>query len=116
LCRYVVADENQTAADVLTQAIGRDWIDRPAVTRRTEVGIGDQPRARLRSQLGGRHSDSLASPHRQVGSNDLKPPGSNPGLNDDQAWRQVQERIKTIEQRRRDDDRKLDRTHDGIGR
>jgi conjugative relaxase-like TrwC/TraI family protein len=113
---YVVADENQTAADVLTQAIGRDWIDRPAVTRRTEVGIGDQPRARLRSQLGGRHSESLASPHRQVGSNDLKPPGSNPGLNNDQAWRQVQEHIKTIEQRRRDDDRKLDRTHDAIGR
>jgi hypothetical protein len=51
-----------------------------------------------------------------VGSNDHKHPGSNPGLNDDQAWRQVQERIKTIEQRRRDDDHRLDRTRDGIGR
>ncbi len=113
---YVVSDENQTAVDVLTQAIGRDWIDQPAITRRTDVGIGDQPRARLRSRLGGRHSDSLADPHRQVGSNDLEPPGSNRGFNNDQAWRQVQERIKTIEQRRRDGDRKLGRTDDGIGR
>jgi hypothetical protein len=34
---YVVTDENQTAVDVLTQAITRDWIDHPAVTRRVEL-------------------------------------------------------------------------------
>jgi ATP-dependent exoDNAse (exonuclease V) alpha subunit len=45
---YVVADENQTAIDVLTQAIARDWIDRPAVERREprERGGSLQPRER----------------------------------------------------------------------
>jgi ATP-dependent exoDNAse (exonuclease V) alpha subunit len=35
---YVVVEENQTVRDVLTQAVGRDWIDRPAVDRREELG------------------------------------------------------------------------------
>jgi ATP-dependent exoDNAse (exonuclease V) alpha subunit len=30
---YIVTDEGQTATDALTPAIGRDWIDRPAVER-----------------------------------------------------------------------------------
>jgi hypothetical protein len=34
---YVVVEENQTARDVLNQAIGRDWIDVPAVERRGEL-------------------------------------------------------------------------------
>jgi ATP-dependent exoDNAse (exonuclease V) alpha subunit len=34
---YVFVDDNQTALDVLTQAIGRDWIDHPAVARRAEL-------------------------------------------------------------------------------
>ena len=34
---YVVVEDNQTALDVLTLAIGRDWIDRPAVTRRAQL-------------------------------------------------------------------------------
>ncbi|MCZ7533024.1 MAG: relaxase domain-containing protein [Acidimicrobiia bacterium] len=34
---YVVVDDNQTAVDVLTQAIGRDWIDQPAVARRAQL-------------------------------------------------------------------------------
>jgi ATP-dependent exoDNAse (exonuclease V) alpha subunit len=39
---YVVVEENQTALDVLTQAVARDWIDLPAVERRAQL---DQPRA-----------------------------------------------------------------------
>jgi hypothetical protein len=39
---YVVVEENQTARGVLTQAIGRDWIDLPAVERRAQL---DQRRA-----------------------------------------------------------------------
>jgi conjugative relaxase-like TrwC/TraI family protein len=39
---YVMVEENQTAHDVLTQAIGRDWIDQPAVARRAE--LDRQPR------------------------------------------------------------------------
>jgi ATP-dependent exoDNAse (exonuclease V) alpha subunit len=34
---YVVVDENQTAHDVLTQAITRDWIDQPAVVRKAQL-------------------------------------------------------------------------------
>jgi hypothetical protein len=34
---YVVIDENQTAPDVLAQAITRDWIDQPAVERRAQL-------------------------------------------------------------------------------
>jgi hypothetical protein len=34
---YVVVDENQTALDVLTQALTRDWIDQPAVARKAQL-------------------------------------------------------------------------------
>jgi conjugative relaxase-like TrwC/TraI family protein len=33
----VVDDDNQTAADVLTQAVTRDWIDQPAVARKAQL-------------------------------------------------------------------------------
>ena len=39
---YVVTEDNQTALDVLTQAIIRDWIDQPAVVRRAQLQ-GRQP-------------------------------------------------------------------------
>ncbi len=34
---FVVVDDNQTAVDVLTQTVTRDWIDQPAVTRRAQL-------------------------------------------------------------------------------
>lgn len=34
---YVVVDDNQTALDVLTQAIARDWIDMPALARMAQL-------------------------------------------------------------------------------
>ena len=34
---YVVVDEDQTAHDVLSQAITRDWIDQPAVVRKAQL-------------------------------------------------------------------------------
>ena len=34
---YVVTEDNQTPADVLTQALGRDWIDQPAYARRAQL-------------------------------------------------------------------------------
>jgi ATP-dependent exoDNAse (exonuclease V) alpha subunit len=34
---YVVVQDNQTALDVLSQAITRDWIDQPAVARREQL-------------------------------------------------------------------------------
>ena len=34
---YIATEENQTALDVLTQAVARDWIDRPAIARRAKL-------------------------------------------------------------------------------
>ncbi|MGF1667452.1 MAG: MobF family relaxase [Acidimicrobiia bacterium] len=34
---YVVIEDNQSALDVLTQAIGRDWIDQPAMVRKAQL-------------------------------------------------------------------------------
>jgi ATP-dependent exoDNAse (exonuclease V) alpha subunit len=34
---YVVVEDNQTAPDVLTQALTRDWIDQPAVVRKAQL-------------------------------------------------------------------------------
>lgn len=34
---YVVVEDNQTALDVLTQAITREWIDQPAIARRAQL-------------------------------------------------------------------------------
>jgi ATP-dependent exoDNAse (exonuclease V) alpha subunit len=34
---YVVTEDNQTALDVLGEAISRDWIDQPAITRREQL-------------------------------------------------------------------------------
>ena len=34
---YVVVTENQSALDVVAQAVTRDWIDQPAVTRQTQL-------------------------------------------------------------------------------
>ena len=34
---YVVVEDNQTALDVLAQAVTRDWIDQPAVARRDQL-------------------------------------------------------------------------------
>lgn len=34
---YVVSEDNQSALDVLGEAISRDWIDQPAITRREQL-------------------------------------------------------------------------------
>ena len=34
---YVAVEDNQTAHDVLTQALTRDWIDQPAVVRKAQL-------------------------------------------------------------------------------
>ena len=44
---YTVTQENQTARDVLTQALARDWIDQPALTRRNHL----EPRGRTPVEL-----------------------------------------------------------------
>ena len=34
---YVIVEDHETSADVLAQALGRDWIDQPAVVRRAQL-------------------------------------------------------------------------------
>ncbi len=46
---YVVVEDNQTAPDVLTQALARDWIDQPAVVRKAQL---DPHRTRHREPAG----------------------------------------------------------------
>jgi conjugative relaxase-like TrwC/TraI family protein len=46
---YVVTEDNQTALDVIGQAISRDWIDQPAIPRRNQL---DPHRARQPVQEG----------------------------------------------------------------
>ena len=40
---YVVVEDNQTAHDVLTQALTRDWIDQPAVVRKAQLDPHHSP-------------------------------------------------------------------------
>jgi len=69
---YVVTSEGETAADVLTQAITRDWIDEPAITRRTRVEAERVLNPSLgRSQLGGDQQAATHPPGHDVGKPDL---------------------------------------------
>lgn len=38
---YVATEDDQTALDVLTHAITRNWIDRPAVSRQAQLDPGN---------------------------------------------------------------------------
>ncbi|MDH3262078.1 MAG: relaxase domain-containing protein [Acidimicrobiia bacterium] len=78
---YVVVEDNQTAHDVLTQAITRDWIDQPAVVRRAQL-----------------------DPHR---SRQLDPSG----LNEEDQFDTLEQRVlRLIEERRRARAREAERT------
>jgi conjugative relaxase-like TrwC/TraI family protein len=78
---YVVVDENQTAHDVLTQAITRDWIDQPAVVRKAQL-----------------------DPHR---TQELDPSG----LNEEDQFDTLEKRVhRLIEDRRRARARQAERT------
>jgi len=59
---YVVVEDNQTAPDVLTQALTRDWIDQPAVARKAQLdshhtrqrepaGLGEEDVDRLEKRV-----------------------------------------------------------------
>jgi ATP-dependent exoDNAse (exonuclease V) alpha subunit len=45
---YVVTEDNQTALDVLGEAISRDWIDQPAVARREQLDLHPTRQTALR--------------------------------------------------------------------
>jgi len=90
---FVVTSDNETAADAITQAIVRDWIDQPAIPRRTRLGIDKALNPSLRR--GG------PSGHRRL---DGHPPGSevvinDPSSDDDQAWQRINRSIEAARQR-----------------
>jgi hypothetical protein len=101
---YVVTDENRTAVDVLTQAIGRDWIDQPATTRRIELEVRHEDPPRWPS-LQTHHTTVAESGW--VAEPDLEPThGTRAGEDERTAeerriQRLIEEHLAAIEQRRR---------------
>jgi hypothetical protein len=114
---YVVTDENRTAVDVLTQAIGRDWIDQPAITRRIELETRQQDPPMWPSLQTHQHSGPDATPAPGPGREPVHAdgPGDNPSAEDQHIERLVEQQLRAIEQRR-SIDRNLDRSELGIGR
>jgi hypothetical protein len=114
---YVVTDANRTAVDALAQAIARDWIDQPAITRRTQLEIR-QPVPPLwpslqTDQHGGLDATSEPGPGREPVHADGV--GDNPSAEDQRIDRLVEQQLRAI-QGRRSTDRNLNRGDLGIGR
>jgi conjugative relaxase-like TrwC/TraI family protein len=105
---YVATAEGETAADVLTQAISRDWIDQPAITRHTglEAGVMLAP-SREHSEPSSRYAgvDPLDDPFNV----------NDPSWGDDETWQSIR-RSTDAARRRRTTERSLSRDHRGIGR
>ncbi|HZJ48508.1 MAG TPA: hypothetical protein VFD97_05680, partial [Acidimicrobiia bacterium] len=95
---YIVTDENQTAVDILTQAITRDWIDQPAITRRTQLEIR-QPSPPLWPSLQA-HDDTIAKPDQEPTHGDSA--GDDELAAEERRIRRlIDERVAAIQQRRR---------------
>jgi ATP-dependent exoDNAse (exonuclease V) alpha subunit len=114
---YVVTDENRTAVDVLTQAIARDWIDQPAITRRTQLEIRQPVPPPWPSLQTDQHGGPDAIPERgqRPEHADADGVGDNPSVEDQRIDRLVEQQLRAIQQRR-SIDRNLDRSGLGIGR
>jgi conjugative relaxase-like TrwC/TraI family protein len=90
---YVVTGQDETAANILTQALTRDWIDQPAITRRARLDF-----------------DKTLNPSARRGGpgHDRQPPApppahgvaiDNPTSKDDQAWQRISRSIEAARQR-----------------
>ncbi len=105
---YVVTNENQTAVDILTEAIVRDWIDQPAITRRTRLEVDKV----LDPMLGHRQlrddQQEVTHPDRYVGKPDLS-------SDDYQTWQKINRSIEAAKQRQAAE-RSRSRQTPGIGR
>ncbi len=89
---YVVTNEGETAADILTQAIIRDWIDEPAITQRTRLEADRVLNPSLgHSQLGGDQQEAT-HPTDHDDKPDLSP-------DDNRIWQQINQSIETARQR-----------------
>jgi conjugative relaxase-like TrwC/TraI family protein len=107
---YVVVEDNQTALDVLTQAVTRDWIDQPAVARRDQL---DRHHHRARLWFRATEPEALdpADPSRLIERRHGLGPG--PSDRDDELAALEQHIRRVIAQRRartRESERTVDRT------
>jgi hypothetical protein len=110
---YVVTDANRTAVDVLTEAIGRDWIDQPATTRRTELETRHQEPPRWPSLQTDQHRGPDATPEPGPGREPVHADGAgdNSSAENQHIERLVEQQLRAIQQRR-----SIDRGDLGIGR
>jgi ATP-dependent exoDNAse (exonuclease V) alpha subunit len=88
---YVIHGHDDTAADILTQALTRDWIDQPAITLQTPVG--KTPDRSLRPSESGNHRQPPTHPPAHAASID------NPASSDDQAWQRISRSIEAAKRR-----------------
>jgi hypothetical protein len=114
---YVVTEENHTAVDVLTQAVGRDWIDQPAITRRIELETRQPVAPRWPSLQTHQPRGPDATPEPGPGPEHVHADGAadNRSVEDQHIDRLVEQQLKAIQQRR-SIDRNLNRSDLGIGR
>ncbi len=106
---YVIHGHDDTAAEILTQALTRDWIDQPAITRQTRPAF----------------DKTLGTSLRRCGPGDDRHPATcpaahditidNPASSDDQAWQRISRSIEAATQRHTAD-HTPNRQHRGIGR
>ncbi len=101
---YVAADhDHETAVDVLTQALGRDWIDQPAITRRAQSRQAPQDQPRWRSIEA--HALEGTEPRRVIQPGQEPEPAedhaSRHRSNDDPIQEPVEEVSVAIDRRRR---------------
>ena len=90
---YVITNDNQTAADVLSQAIARDWIDQPAIKQRTRLSTGKALNPTLgQSQLREDRQAVAHPPDHGVGEPDL-------GSDDNQTWQKINQSIEAARKR-----------------
>lgn len=89
---YVVVGDNQSAFDVLTQAVGRDWIDRPAIARRTQLEIRKPSPPRWPPPHTNR--DTAAAPRRGAEPGEKPTHGHNTG--DDEPEAEERRRIRWL--------------------
>jgi hypothetical protein len=115
---YVVVEENQTALDVLTQAITRDWIDQPAVVRRIQLE-DRQPDPPFWPSLRAHHH---GAPQTSPDSGQEREPINAEDAGDDETAEErrirllIDKQLEAIRQRRNTHQRRVERNEIGIGR
>ena len=116
---YVVTDENHTAVDVLAQAITRDWIDEPAITRRNQLEVRDQDPHRWPSMQAYEHK---ATETGHIAETDREPAHAGRGdasehtADEQRIERIMDQALAAIEQRRRSTNREPSRNDITLGR